>query len=53
MWERFDIAVRERDYFRSPLQAFFNFLRSDAFATRAREFGGYDIADAGKVRHAP
>jgi excisionase family DNA binding protein len=53
VWERFDIAVRERDYFRPPLQAFFGFLRSDAFATRAREFGGYDIADAGKVRHAP
>jgi excisionase family DNA binding protein len=52
MWERFDIVVREKDYFRPPLQAFFGFLRSDAFAARAREFGGYDIADAGKVRQA-
>lgn len=52
-WERFDIAVRQRDYFRAPLQAFFGFLRSEAFAARAREFGGYDIADAGKVRRAP
>src|SRR5215467_1967170 len=32
MWERFDLMVRHRDYFRPPLQAFFGFLRSPAFA---------------------
>jgi putative molybdopterin biosynthesis protein len=53
VWERFDLAVRQRDYFRPPLQAFFGFLRSEAFATRARELGGYDITGAGTVRHAP
>jgi excisionase family DNA binding protein len=53
VWERFDLAVRQRDYFRPPLQSFFGFLRSEAFATRARELGGYDIAGAGTVRHAP
>jgi excisionase family DNA binding protein len=53
VWERFDLAVRQRDYFRAPLQSFFGFVRSEAFAARARELGGYDIADAGTVRHAP
>jgi excisionase family DNA binding protein len=53
VWERFDITVRHRDYFRAPLQAFLGFLRDEAFAARAREFGGYDIAEAGAVRHAP
>jgi excisionase family DNA binding protein len=52
-WERFDIAVRQRDYFRAPLQIFFSFLRSASFAARAQELGGYDIADAGVVRRAP
>ena len=53
VWERFDLAVRQRDYFRAPLQSFFGFLRSEAFAARARELGGYDTAGAGAVRHAP
>jgi putative molybdopterin biosynthesis protein len=53
VWERFDLAVRQRDYFRPPLQSLLGFLRSPAFATRARELGGYDIAEAGTVRHAP
>jgi len=53
VWERFDLTVRHRDYFRPPLQALLGFLRTEAFAARAREFGGYDIADAGAVRHAP
>jgi putative molybdopterin biosynthesis protein len=52
-WERFDITVRYRDYFRPPLQAFLGFLRSEAFAARARELGGYDISSAGAVRYAP
>jgi molybdate-binding protein len=52
-WERFDLVVRQRDYFRPPLQAFFAFIRSEAFAARARELGGYDVADTGSVRHAP
>ena len=52
-WERFDITMHQRDYFRPPLQAFVGFLRREAFATRARELGGYDVSDAGAVRHAP
>jgi excisionase family DNA binding protein len=53
VWERFDIAVRQRDYFRPPLQTFFSFLRSKAFNARAQELGGYDISNAGVVRRAP
>src|SRR5215475_16204129 len=52
-WERFDITMHQRDYFRPPLRAFVGFLRREAFATRARELGGYDVSDAGAVRHAP
>ena len=50
VWERFDLVMRQREYFRPPLQALFGFLRSPAFAARAREMGGYDLADAGAVR---
>jgi len=53
MWEQFDIAVRQRDYFRPPLQAFFGFVRTAPFATRTQELGGYDISAAGAVRFAP
>jgi putative molybdopterin biosynthesis protein len=53
VWERFDIAMRQRDYFRPPLQAFLGFLRTEAFVARAGELGGYDLSDAGTVRHAP
>ena len=52
-WERFDLATRHRDYFRPPLQAFLRFVATPAFAARARELGGYDVADAGQVRSAP
>jgi excisionase family DNA binding protein len=52
-WERFDIVMRQRDFFRPPLQAFLAFLRSAAFARQAEELGGYDLVDAGAVRYAP
>jgi putative molybdopterin biosynthesis protein len=52
VWERFDVAMRQRNYFRPALQAFLGFLRTETFAMRARELGGYDITDAGAVRHA-
>jgi putative molybdopterin biosynthesis protein len=50
MWERFDLVLRQRDYFLPPQQALFNFLRSAAFKNRAKELPGYDATDAGKVR---
>ena len=50
VWERFDLVMRQRDYFHSPLQTLMRFLRSDGFMTRGHELGGYDLSDAGAVR---
>lgn len=53
LWERFDLVVRSRDFFRPPMQALLNFIRTPAFATRAQELGGYDVSASGSVRYAP
>ena len=50
VWERFDLVLRQRDYFLPPQQALFAFLRTKTFAERARELTGYDVAEAGQVR---
>ena len=50
VWERFDLVLRQRDYFLPAPQALFSFLRSTAFRARAAELGGYDVDDAGEVR---
>ncbi|MGB8528962.1 MAG: helix-turn-helix transcriptional regulator [Rhodoplanes sp.] len=52
MWENFDLVLRQRDYFRAPMQAFLRFLRSSEFKARAQEAGGYDVSRAGQVRFA-
>jgi len=52
-WEVFDLVVRQRCYFRPPVQSLVTFLRTPAVAARAKELGGYDVADAGRVRYAP
>ena len=49
-WERFDLALRQRDYFLAGPQALFRLMRSEAFRARAAELGGYDTAAAGEVR---
>jgi putative molybdopterin biosynthesis protein len=51
--ERFDVLVRQRDYFRRPLQTFLELLRLPVFAARAKELGGLDVSGAGGVRWAP
>jgi putative molybdopterin biosynthesis protein len=51
--ERFDLLMRQRDSYRPPLQALLALLRKPAFAQRAGELGGLDVADAGTVRWAP
>ena len=51
-WERFDLVMRQRDYFLPGPQALFAFMRAGAFAAQANELGGYDITDAGMVRFA-
>jgi len=53
LWERFDLVMRQRDYFRPPLQKLIAFARGPALAARAAELGGYDVTDSGSVRFAP
>jgi putative molybdopterin biosynthesis protein len=49
-WERFDLVLRQRDYFLPGPQALFGFMRTAAFRERANELGGYDVSEAGAVR---
>jgi excisionase family DNA binding protein len=51
--ERFDMLMRQRDYFRPPLQAFLALLSEPGFAARAQELGGLDVSGAGRVRWVP
>jgi molybdate-binding protein len=50
LWEPFDLVMRQRDYFRPPLQALMRLLRSEAFRRRANELCGFDVEGAGAVR---
>jgi putative molybdopterin biosynthesis protein len=49
-WERFDLVLRQRDYFLPGPQALFGFMRSPLLCDRATELGGYDIGTIGEVR---
>ena len=49
-WERFDLVLRQRDYFLPGPQALFGFMRAPVLRDRAAELGGYDVSDAGVVR---
>ena len=48
--ERYDLLMRRRDYFEPPMQRLLAFARSPAFAERATQMGGYDLAGTGTVR---
>lgn len=50
LWERFDLVLRQRDYFLPGPQTLFSFMRKAAFRDQAAELQGYDIAEAGMVR---
>jgi putative molybdopterin biosynthesis protein len=50
VWERFDLALRQHDYFLPGPQALFKFMRTAAFRDRAAELAGYDVSEAGEVR---
>jgi putative molybdopterin biosynthesis protein len=50
VWERFDLVLRQRDYFLPGPQALFGFLRSARFREHAAELGGYDVDGVGNVR---
>lgn len=51
--EHFDLLMRQRDYFRAPLQTFLKLLADSRFAGRAAELGGLDASSAGSVRWSP
>ena len=50
LWERFDLALRQRDYFLPGPQALFEHMRKPAFRAQAAEMQGYDVSEAGRVR---
>jgi len=47
--ERYDLAIRRRDYFEPPVQALLAFVSSDAFKERASDMSGYDTSTLGQV----
>lgn len=47
--ERFDLALRRRNYFEPPLQRLLQFARSEDFRRQAAALGGYDLSAAGRV----
>jgi putative molybdopterin biosynthesis protein len=52
-WEKFDLLMRQRDYFRPRMQALLGLLAEPRFTARASELGGLDVSPAGRVRWAP
>lgn len=50
IWERFDLVLRQRDYFLPEPSALFGFVRSERFRQRAAELGGYDLSVCGEIR---
>jgi putative molybdopterin biosynthesis protein len=51
-WERFDLVLRQRDYFQRPMQALLKLMWSRSFRDQAAELGGFDVAETGSVRFA-
>jgi putative molybdopterin biosynthesis protein len=49
-WERFDLVLRQREYFLPGPQRLWEFLRSLVLRERAAEFGGYNVSNIGDVR---
>ena len=47
--ERYDLAMRRRDYFEPPIQALFAFARTERFHRRAADMTGYDVSGLGTV----
>ncbi|MCS3898975.1 helix-turn-helix transcriptional regulator [Bradyrhizobium japonicum] len=52
VWENFDLAMRQRSYFRPPMQALIRFLNERRLRQRAEELTGYDPSPAGQIRFA-
>jgi excisionase family DNA binding protein len=52
LFENFDLLMRQRNYFRPPMQALIGFLGQKRLKQRAAELTGYDLAPAGQIRFA-
>lgn len=52
IWENFDLAMRQRSYFRPAMQALIRFLAERRLRQRAEELTGYDPSPAGQIRYA-
>ncbi|MGY8679075.1 helix-turn-helix transcriptional regulator [Bradyrhizobium sp. UFLA05-153] len=52
VWENFDLAMRQRSYFRPPMQALIRFLSEKRLRQHAEELTGYDPSPAGQIRFA-
>ncbi|MDE5445677.1 helix-turn-helix domain-containing protein [Bradyrhizobium sp. CSA207] len=50
VWENFDLAMRQRSYFRPAMQALIRFLGERRLQQRADELTGYDPSPAGQIR---
>ncbi|MFK4505442.1 helix-turn-helix transcriptional regulator [Bradyrhizobium daqingense] len=52
VWESFDLAMRQRSYFRPAMQALLRLLGDRRLRQRAEELTGYDPSPAGQIRFA-
>jgi putative molybdopterin biosynthesis protein len=50
-WERFDLAMRRRNYFEPAVQKLMGFAASAACRDKAAELGGYDLGRCGAVNY--
>lgn len=50
VWEHVDLVMRRRTYFEPATQTLLAWMRGPDMAARARELGGYDLAQSGEVR---
>lgn len=49
--ERFDLAMRRRDYFEPAIQHLLTFSHSKTFRDRTASYSGYDVSACGSIRH--
>jgi molybdate-binding protein len=52
LWENFDLLMRQRSYFRPPIQALIGCIGQERLKQRAAELTGYDTTPAGQIRFA-
>ncbi len=47
--ERYDLVIGRHDFFDKPWQDLLWFARSKRFSERAKQMGGYDVAETGRI----